>query len=136
MVFHTVVQVQFVNTTFTVVEGETAELSIFSTAAAPFSISLSASLDPDSSHQQSMDYLYLLQRTLTIPSGSTNTSLPLYTVPGTGNETVVEVVLELVNGTEPSVLLGPSARASVTIVTTDIICFVPTGKESCDTYPV
>ncbi|CAI8022690.1 Endothelin-converting enzyme 1 [Geodia barretti] len=97
-----VVQVQFLNTTLTVVEGETAELAIFSTATAPFVIALSATLEAGSSQQQSINYLYLLQRTVIIPAGSSNTSLPLYIVPsmGNGTETLVEVVLELVDGTE------------------------------------
>jgi hypothetical protein len=127
----TVVQVQFLNTTLTFMEGETAELAIFSTATAPFNISLSATLEAGSSQQQSMNYLYLLQRTVVIHAGSSNTSLPLYIVPsmGNGTETVVEVVLELVDGTETSVELGPNARVAVTIVRMDIICFVPTGKE-------
>ena len=45
----------------------------------------------------------------------------------TGNETVVEVVLELADGTEPSVELGSNRRVSVTIITVDI-CSTPTGE--------
>ena len=132
----TVVQVQFLNTTLTVVEGETAELAIFSTATAPFVIALSATLEAGSSQQQSINYLYLLQRTVIIPAGSSNTSLPLYIVPsmGNGTETLVEVVLELVDGTESSVELGTNARVAVTIVRMDIICFAPTGKENTYSY--
>ena len=42
---HAVVLVQFLNTTFSVVEGEITDLTIFSTSTAPFNITLSASLD-------------------------------------------------------------------------------------------
>ena len=131
MVLHAVVQVQFLNSTFSVVEGEMADLTIFSTSTAPFSITLSASLEAGSTQQQSMNYLYLLQQTVVIPAGSSNTSLPLYIVPSMEirNESDVQVVLELVDGTEPSVKLGPNARVTVTIVSADIIvCSIPTGE--------
>ena len=131
MVLHTVVQVQFLNKTFSVVEGEITNLTIFSTSTAPFTITLSASLDAGSTQQQSMSYLYLLKQTVVIPAGTSNTSLPLYIVPSmeSMNESDVQVVLELVDGTEPSVELGPNARVTVTIISADIIvCSIPTGK--------
>ena len=42
---HTAVQVQFLNTTFSVMEGEIRDLKIFPTSTAPFNITLSASFD-------------------------------------------------------------------------------------------
>ena len=76
-----------------------------------------------------MTSLYLLQTTAVILAGSTTTSIPMYAVLSmeTGNETVVEVVLELADGTEPSVELGSNRRVSVTIITVDI-CSTPTGE--------
>ena len=41
------------------------------------------------------------------------------------NEPDLEVVLELVDGTEPSVELGPNARVTVTIISADIVCSSP-----------
>ena len=72
-----------------------------------------------------MSYLYLIQQTVVIPAGSSNTSLPLYIVPSmeVRNESDVQVVLELVDGTEPSVELGPNARITVTIVSLDSALF-------------
>ena len=53
----------------------------------------------------------------------------MYLVWRAGNESDVQVVLELVEGTEPSVELGPNARVTVTIVSTDIIVYsIPTGE--------
>ena len=44
------------------------------------------------------------------------------------NESDVQVVLKLVNGTEPSVKLGPNTRVAVTIISADFVCFIPTGE--------
>ena len=44
------------------------------------------------------------------------------------NESDVQVVLELVDGTEPSVELGPNVRVTVTIVSADIVCSIPTSE--------
>ena len=45
------------------------------------------------------------------------------------NESDVQVVLELVDGTEPSVELGPNPRVTVTIISADIIvCSILTGE--------
>ena len=48
MVLYAVVLVQFLNTTFSVVEGEITDLTIFSTSDAPFNVTFSASLDAGS----------------------------------------------------------------------------------------
>ena len=78
-------------------EGERADLIIVSTVTTPFDITTSASLQ----QQETEGYLFMLQNTLIIPTGSSNTSLPLYTLPSmeNGNDTAVYVVLELGNET-------------------------------------
>ena len=86
-----------------------AELTIFYFSTASLNISPSAHFDAASTQQQSMNYFYLLQLTVVIPTG-------------------VQVVLELVDGTEPSVELGPNATVTVTIVSSDIVCSIPTGE--------
>ena len=107
-------------------EGERADLIIVSTVTAPFDIAVSASLQ----QQETEDHLFILQNTLIIPTGSSNTSLHLYTLPSTenGNDTAVYVVLELGNETDPSVELGTNRRVYVTIVSVDI-CSMNTGGE-------
>ena len=122
----TVLQVEFLNASYTVMEGERADLIIVSTVTAPFDITTSASLQ----QQETEDHLFILQNTLIIPTGSSNTSLLLYTLPSmeNGNDTAVYVVLELGNETDPSVELGTNRRVYVTIISVDI-CSMDTGGE-------
>ena len=113
-----------------VLEGERAELVIISNSTAPFDIVLSARV-------QSSDSLALLRTSVVMAAGTTNTTLPVYAVPNMGGERgaglVAEVVLELEDGTETSVQLGPHSKLLVSILYVDI-CSTATTSGSASEY--
>ena len=115
-----VVEIQFLEITSTLMEGERTDVMIISSSSAPFDITTTASIQTTSLQQQILSYIYFIKNPVTIPAGSTYTVLPIYIAPNlegsTDNQLQVEILLELANRTEPNVELGPNSTQTVTII--------------------